>query len=124
LNMAIKERIKRLGELCLKMPDLDIANETSERLMNQKNDLRERWPEMEEAYKVNKKKKGDLSLSDKFLETISRGIKISGKKYIPVIKSLSVENATQGTKWLQGIVDDITTQVLESIPSFSEKPNH
>jgi len=124
LNMAIEERINRLGELCLKMPDPDIANETSERLMNQKNDLRERWPEMEEAFKVNKIKKGDLSLRDKFLETISRGIKISGKKYIPVIKSLSVENATHGTKWLQGIVDDITTQVLESIPSFSEKLNH
>jgi bifunctional UDP-N-acetylglucosamine pyrophosphorylase / glucosamine-1-phosphate N-acetyltransferase len=124
LNMAIKERVKRLGELCLKMPDPDIANETSERLMNQKNELRDRWPEMEEVFKTNKNKEGDLNISDLFLETINREIKMSGKNYIPVIKSLSVENAIQGTKWLQGIVDDITTQVLESIPSFSEKLNH
>ena len=119
LNMAIKERVKRLSELCLKMPDPDIANETSERLMNQKNELRDRWPEMEEAFKVNKIKKGDLSLRDKFLETINRGIKMSGKNYIPVIKGLSVENANQGTKWLQGIVDNITAQIIEIMPTFN-----
>jgi UDP-N-acetylglucosamine/UDP-N-acetylgalactosamine diphosphorylase len=124
LNMAIKERVKRLSELCLKMPDPDIANETSERLMNQKNELRDRWPEMEEAFKINKIKKGDLGLRDKFLETINRGIKMSGKDYIPVIKGLSVENANQGTKWLQGIVDNITAQIIEVIPSFNRNSGH
>jgi len=124
LNMAIKERIKRLGELCLKMPDTDIGKETSERLMHQKNELRDRWLEMEEAFKTNKNKKGDLSIRDLFLETINRGIKKSGRDYIPVIKGLSVENATQGTKWLQGIVDDITAQIIEILPSFSGNHRH
>ena len=124
LNMAIEKRIKRLGELCLKMPAPDIAKETSERLMHQKNDLRDRWPEMEEAFKVNKIKEGDLNFRDQFLEMINRGIKMSGKDYIPVIKGISVENATQGTKWLQGVVDDITAQIIEIIPAFSEKLNH
>jgi len=119
LNMAIEERIKRLGELCLKMPDSDIANETSERLMHQKNELHDRWPEMEEAFKTNKDKEGDLSIRDLFLETINREINNFGSDYIPVIKGLSVENANQGTKWLQGIVDDITTQALEIIPTFN-----
>jgi bifunctional UDP-N-acetylglucosamine pyrophosphorylase / glucosamine-1-phosphate N-acetyltransferase len=119
LNMAIKERVKRLGELCLKMPDPDIANETSERLMNQKNELRDRWPEMEEVFKTNKNKEGDLNIRDLFLETINREIKMSGKNYIPVIKSLSVENTTQGTKWLQGIVDNIIAQIIEIMPTFN-----
>ena len=119
LNMAIEERVKRLSELCLKMSDPDIGKETSERLMHQKNELRNKWPEMEEAFKTHKNREGDLSTRDLFLETISRGIKISGKNYIPVIKSLSVENATQGTKWLQGVVDDITAQIIEIIPAFS-----
>jgi len=123
LNMALKERVKRLGDLCLKMPDLDIAKKTSERLMRQKNELRDRWPEMEEAFKTHKNKKGDLSIRDLFLETINRGIKKSGSDYIPVIKGLSVENATQGTKWLQGIVDNITAQIIEIIPSFSKNLN-
>ena len=124
LNMAIKERVKRLGELCLKMPDLDIAKKTSERLMRQKNELRERWPEMEEAFKTNKNKEGDLSIRDLFLETINREIKMSGENYIPVIKSLSVENATQGTKWLQGIADNITAQIIEIMPTFNGKSRH
>ncbi len=124
LNMAIKERVKRLGELCLKMPDLDIAKKTSERLMRQKNELRERWPKMEEAFKTNKNKEGDLSIRDLFLETINREIKMSGENYIPVIKSLSVENATQGTKWLQGIVDNITAQIIEIMPTFNGKSRH
>ncbi|TET48467.1 MAG: hypothetical protein E3J58_06475 [Actinomycetota bacterium] len=124
LNMAIEERVKRLGELCLKMPDPDIVKETSEGLMHQKNKLRDRWPEMEEAFKVNEIKEGDLSIRDLFLETINRGIKKSGRDYIPVIKGLSVENATQGTKWLQGIVDDITAQIIEIIPTFNGNSGH
>lgn len=124
LNMAIEERVKRLGELCLKVPDPDIGKETSERLTRQKNELRDRWSEMEEAFKTHKNKKGDLSIRDLFLETINSGIKKSGKDYIPAIKGLSVENATQGTKWLQGIVDDITAQVIEIIPSFSGNSRH
>jgi len=124
LNMAIEERVKRLGELCLKMPDPDIGKETSERLMHQKNELRDRWPEMEELFKTNKNKKGDRSIRDLFLETIDRGIKKSGRDYIPVIKGLSVENANNGTKWLQGIVDDITAQMIEIIPSFSGNSGH
>jgi len=119
LNMAIEERVKRLGELCLKMPDPDIAKETSERLMRQKNELRDRWPEMEDVFKTHKNKKGDLSTRDLFLEKINRGIKKSGRDYIPVIKGLSVENVTQGTKWLQGIVDGITSQIIEIIPNFN-----
>jgi len=124
LNMAIKERINRLGELCLKMPDPDIGKETSERLMHQKDELRDRWPEMEEAFKTHKNKEGDLSIRDLFLETINRGIKKFGRDYIPVIKGLSVENTTPGTKWLQCIVDDITAQIIEIIPAFSGNPRH
>ena len=122
LNMAIKERVKRLGELCLKMPDLDIAKETSEKLMRQKKELRDRWPEMKDAFKANKE--GDLSVRGLFLEAITRGIRNSGNDYIQVIKSLSFKNAAQGTKWLQGIVDDITAQAIEIIPSFDGNQGH
>lgn len=123
LNLTIEERIKRLGELCLKLPDQDIAKETSERLIRQKNELRERWPEMEEAFKTHKNKEGYLSIRDLFLETINRGINKSGRDYIPVIKGLSVKNANQGAQWLQEVVNDITAQVIEIIPSFGKGTN-
>jgi len=119
LSMAIKERVNRLGELCLKMPNPEITKDTSEKLMRQKNELHNRWPEMEDAFKTCQNKEGDIGLKDKFLETINRAITKSGKNYIPAIKSLSPANATQGTKWLQGIVDDIATQIIEMIPTFN-----
>jgi len=124
LNIAIKERITRLGQLCLKMPDPEIGKETSERLMRQKNELRDRWPEMEDAFKTHENKEDDLRIRDSFLETINRGIKMTGKDYIPVIKGLSSEDTNRGTRWLQGIVDDITAQVLEIIPTFSGKSGY
>jgi len=124
LNIAIKERITRLGQLCLKMPDPEIRKETSERLMRQKNELRDRWPEMEDAFKTHENKEDDLRIRDSFLETINRGIKMTGKDYIPVIKGLSSEDTNRGTRWLQGIVDDITAQVLEIIPTFSGKSGY
>ena len=119
LNIAIKERITRLGQLCLKMPDPEIEKETSERLMRQKNELRDRWPEMEDAFKIHENKEDDLSIRDSFLETINRGIKMTGKDYIPVIKGLSSEDTNIGTRWLQGIVDGITAQIVEIIPNFN-----
>jgi len=119
LNMVIKERVKRLGELCLKMPDFDIAKETSEKLMRQKKDLRDRWSEIEDTLKTAQNQEGNLNIRDLFLEAINRGIRNSGSDYIQVIKNLSLENAIQGTKWLQGIVDDITTQIIKIIPSFN-----
>ena len=96
LNMAIKERVKRLGELCLKMPDLDIAKETSEKLMRQKKELRDRWPEMKDVFKASKE--GDQGIRDSFLEVINREIKEFGRDYIQVIQNISVKNAALGTK--------------------------
>ncbi|MCP4372413.1 MAG: protein GlmU, partial [Deltaproteobacteria bacterium] len=102
LNMAIKERVKRLGELCLKMPDFDISKETSEKLIRQKNELHDNWPEMEDMLKTIQNQEGNLNIRDLFLEAINRGIRNSGSDYIQVIKTLSLGNAIQGTKWLQG----------------------
>jgi UDP-N-acetylglucosamine/UDP-N-acetylgalactosamine diphosphorylase len=118
LVMAINERVNRLGELCLKMPDPEIARETSDKLMRQKNELRDRWPEIKDALKESKE--GDLSLRDPFLENINRGINEFGRDYIPVIKNLSGKNSALGTNWLQGLVDDVTTQIIDLIPTFNE----
>ena len=47
---------------------------------------------------------------DKFLETVHRGIKRTGKDYIAVIQGLAATDSRTGTQWLQGIVDDIMTE--------------
>ena len=85
--------------------------------MGQKKELRDRWPEMKDAFLASKE--GDLSLRDSFLEAINRAIQKSGRDYIPVIKNLSVKNTALGTKWLQGIVDDFSAQTIDMIPTFN-----
>ena len=67
---------------------------------------------------------GDQATRDSFLEVINHAIKESGRDYIPVIKNISVKNAALGTKWLQGIVDDISVQAIGMIPTFNGNSRH
>jgi len=89
LNMAIRERIKRLELLCLQ-------KET--RLSN-------KWPAMEADLISRQNSQGDTGLRDAFLEKIAAGIENFGKDYITVIKNLKDGDAEIGTRWLQGIVE-------------------
>jgi len=124
LNMAFDERIKRFKELCQKMPESvracqKIAKEqASQQDLDQKNELYNRWPELEESFSVQRSTEDKEGFSDMFLEKIFSGIKTSGKDYISVIKGLDVEGTETGTRWLQGIVDRITAEAIKIIPSF------
>ena len=122
--MAIDERIKRLKALSQKMPDSvrvyqnHTKEDASSLLLRQKQELYERWSELEEHFKKQRNTEGETSLRDIFLEKIHFGIKTLGKDYISVIKGIEVEDTKFGTNWLQGIVDNVTAQALKIIPSF------
>jgi UDP-N-acetylglucosamine/UDP-N-acetylgalactosamine diphosphorylase len=124
LNMVFDERIKRFKELCRKMQESGraykkIPNEkASQQVLDNKNELYKRWPVLEESFSLHRSAEDKEGLRDPFLEKIFSGIKTSGKDYISVIKGLDVEDAETGTRWLQGIVDRITTEILNIIPSF------
>ena len=124
LNMVFDERIKRFKELCRKMQESGRANKkipnekASQQVLNQRNELYNRWPELEESFSVHRIAEDNEGLRDPFLEKIFSGIKTSGKDYISVIKGLDVEDTETGIRWLQGIVDRITAEILKIIPSF------
>jgi len=113
LNMAIDERIKRFKDLCDKMD-----NKPSSIVARQKHELYSMRIRLEESFAELRDNAGDQALRDVFLERIDAGIKKWGKDYITVIKGLESKDSKTGTMWLQGIVDDITTKLLEIIPSF------
>ncbi len=98
LDMGINERIKQLKKLC-------------ERL----NTIAGRWPEMEESISIGQNEQGDTVLRDAFLEKIHNSISNIGKDYITVIKELHADEAAQGTRWVQGIVDHISAEILKII---------
>ena len=124
LIMVYDERIKRFKELCKKMQESGraykkIPNEkASQQVLDQKNELYTMWPELEESFRVLRIAEDKEGLRDPFLEKIFSGIKTSGKDYISVIKGLGVEDTETGTRWLQGIVDRITAEIIKIIPSF------
>ena len=107
IRTAIEERIKRLEAVCLKTPQT----------AREKPELCGRWPDLNESFKIHRKKEGDTGLRDKFLDSVSRGISARGKDYIAVIQGLAAEDSEIGTQWLQGIVDGLTTEARRILPS-------
>ena len=124
LNMAIEERNKRLKALSQKMPDsIKIYQKTakdkaSPLVLQQKKEFYEKWSELETTFRVHRAAADNRELREMFMEKIQVGIKTYGKDYISVIKGLDVKDAEIGTRWLQGIVDTVTAEVLKIIPSF------
>jgi bifunctional UDP-N-acetylglucosamine pyrophosphorylase / glucosamine-1-phosphate N-acetyltransferase len=125
LKSNICERTHRLGQFCLKLPDSAARLQSSSkadnsRLIRQKYELFEKWPELEDFLEQQLDNEGDAETKDMFLNTIASAVKRQGKRYLPVIKELTPEEADIGTKWLQGILDGIMKGVLAFIPSFNQ----
>jgi hypothetical protein len=117
LNRAIDERIVRLKDFYSKIPDDDPLKEEASAHFNPKKEHDDRWPQIEAFLRTQEVCQGNTALRDKFLEKITIRIKNSKKDYITAIKGLPKEGVEQGTRWLQGIVDEITTGTLEIIQS-------
>jgi UDP-N-acetylglucosamine/UDP-N-acetylgalactosamine diphosphorylase len=124
IEMVISERIKRLKELADKMPrSIELYTKMmKENVLQTQQDLRreifEQWPNIEEFLTDSYKKGGNLEKRDEFLDLIQQKIDEKGKHYIEVIKGLGNAGATIGTEWLHGLVDEITNQIPNIIPSL------
>jgi len=124
LSMAVDERIGRLKTLSQKMPASVKAYQkfakenASPQILKQKNELYNKWAEMEDYFSSLKNIEVEENLKDLFLETIRLGIINTSKNYISVITKLKSEDKKRGSRWLQGIVDHIVDGVLKIIPSF------
>jgi UDP-N-acetylglucosamine/UDP-N-acetylgalactosamine diphosphorylase len=104
VQSAIDERLRRLKELAEKIK----AGEGDPVLA-------EAWPELEATLVAQQENKGDRRLADSFKESVLSAINRSGKDYIAVTQALNVEQAGQGTDWLQGIVDQTVADAFKVI---------
>ncbi|MFQ5486800.1 MAG: hypothetical protein ACE5DO_15910, partial [Desulfobacterales bacterium] len=77
------------------------------------------WFRIEELFDDLRPYEGNKKTKEMCLESIARGIKESGKNYLQVIKNLEPSEAKLGTKWLQGIVDHLVSEILTIMPSLS-----
>ncbi|UCF95464.1 MAG: protein GlmU [Desulfobacterales bacterium] len=125
LNLAIAERITRLkafyrpgseGEGATPRNGQDAQSSCSaDRRCPERNGA---WPQLEEVFERQKHFEGNQNLRDSFLKSVEQGITRSGKTYIAVIQGLKKADSEVGTQWLQGIVDHITDEALQAMPSY------
>ncbi|MFC1798611.1 protein GlmU [Thermodesulfobacteriota bacterium] len=123
-DMAFAERLNRLQQLSEKMPfSIERYRKAAPQkgagsLVQQKQELFERWPILKNSLSKLLKYEGDIELRDAFLESIQRGVRSSGNVYIDVIKRLPEMDKISATRWLQGIIDHVVGESLRMIPSF------
>jgi UDP-N-acetylglucosamine/UDP-N-acetylgalactosamine diphosphorylase len=123
LNRAISERVNRLGALGNKIQKNTAAQKNRKgsqpsRALQQIQELYQNWPQLEDLLKPKKADMGASSLRDRFVEEVQQAIERTGLDYISVIQNLDPSAAAIGTRWLQGIVDQVTNDALNLIPSF------
>ncbi|MFZ0727911.1 MAG: protein GlmU [Desulfobacterales bacterium] len=119
-HVAVEERIERLGELMQKIAEqeLDPQNNRSESHSSQEG-FSGCWSELKSFLTDNLKREGAIALRDPFLKIISKELDLKGKRYLTTIKGLSPNSSALGTRWLQGIVTDVTEGAFHIIPGLN-----
>ncbi|HPR50760.1 MAG TPA: UDP-N-acetylglucosamine pyrophosphorylase [Deltaproteobacteria bacterium] len=125
LDMALDERIKRFKALAEKMPE-SISQYTSvmkdaasSSLISKKQGLADNWKQAESAFDSLRSFSGDDNLRETFLSMIVREMEERGTPYIETIQGLKEDTRTRGTAWLQGIVDEVNSRIMENLPMFA-----
>jgi UDP-N-acetylglucosamine/UDP-N-acetylgalactosamine diphosphorylase len=123
LNRAISERMTRLEVLGNKIHSSVEAQKSSKGVQSsgaftQNQELYQRGSDLKDLFERLKSEKGDAGQRDSFLKIVHTGIEETGLDYISVIQGLAPSDAAIGTQWLQGIVDRVTDETLNLIPSF------
>ena len=123
LQMAVDERIVRLSELVHKLLEQETEDEENSSESNSLQKGHENWlPELESFLRENRNREGDNALRDRFLEIICKECDQIGKHYLRVIKGLTPEATGPGTRWLQGIVNEVTDGAFQIIPFLNAQP--
>jgi UDP-N-acetylglucosamine/UDP-N-acetylgalactosamine diphosphorylase len=124
LDMAFKERIKRLGDVAGKMPEsieLLQGKDLSGNVIEKKKEFMNKWDDMERTFKDALEYEGDSANRDKFLDSVNEGIRLKGSGYIEAIKGLGEGGSAAGVLWMQGIVDEVCRKTWSLLPSVDIK---
>ncbi|HUH64822.1 MAG TPA: UDP-N-acetylglucosamine pyrophosphorylase [Syntrophales bacterium] len=119
---AIDERLKRLGDMSLKMEtsvELSrkvLKKKADDKLLKQKREFCQNWLHLEEALAGGEEAKVGRGMRDSFIKTVQKRMKAE-TNYVAAIQGLDQDARKNGTAWLRDIVDDIINRVLSHLPS-------
>lgn len=126
LDMAVNERIKRLGALADRMPEaIELYKETagdkaSEKLLSQKQALHGQWDKMLSIMERQGSSEEETGRREQFLKIIEKGIEESGRDYLRVIQSLTPEDALAGSEWLQEVMNKFLQKMSDALPEIGK----
>ena len=124
IQLITQERIERLDQLFGKMPlsiqkYIDIYHmDPGAKIMLQQNELFANRNAVKDCLVSMQAYTGDTALRDSFLSRVAQASQKHHKNYIETIQSLDPESKKTGSDWLQGIVDNTLSKILEILPSF------
>lgn len=125
LDIAIEERIIRFKALSEKMETsillgMNVPGKSGrERLFRQKKEFSNNWSKLEAAFMGGQEKTVALEKRDAFIKSVHKTMK-DNSAYTEVIRGLEKEVSDLGTTWLQDIVNQVTSEALNHIPSFRD----
>ncbi len=126
IDLGIKERVKRLLAFAEKLPESariharERGGEESGRAGKRKEELYQARHRLGDLFLAARDKDTAEKLREPFLAAVRRKRGESGGSYIEVIQGLAPGDAAAGTRWLQGVVEEITSAALEIIPGFRD----
>ncbi|TXT64990.1 MAG: hypothetical protein BAJALOKI1v1_490017 [Promethearchaeota archaeon] len=124
IELVFNERIKRLGQLADKMKkSIELyksvrGDNTSELLLNQKNELMTNYQQIESILREEESYLGNEDLKTEFLEHLDNILKNENNKYTKIIKHLNENVRNAGIAWLNSIIEETRNKVLKYLPSF------
>lgn len=127
VEMAINERLKRLDAFSEKLMASakkyreQMKEKASERLLSQKHEFHEKWPELKVTMTNGEGEEVLQKFKDTFSSSIQGRIKTFGKDYLAVINGLDGPEQDIGTQWLQGVVDTVCRKAFELLPGCGLK---
>ena len=127
LDMAVDERLRRLGQVAERMPrSIEISESLSsgrgsQGAVSRMREFLNRWPEIEGTIREGLSIEAEGPQKDALLAGIERVIKERGKDYPAAIRELKDTESGAGTAWLQDLVDQIVLKVQALLSGFGRK---
>lgn len=124
LDMAVEERIKRLGALAMKMKEslrlyASLMKEgVNPALVTQKKELFENWGAVEEELGALRGYTGEEALRDDFLAELITGASDKARGYVKSVQAFDPHAREMGTCWLHEIVSHVEESIYSLIPSY------
>jgi bifunctional UDP-N-acetylglucosamine pyrophosphorylase/glucosamine-1-phosphate N-acetyltransferase len=127
LQIAKEERIKRLKDMATKMVASPDKEKGKAKTIKAKQEFYEKGKLLEELLASDAGKTAGEKKRDQFLKAFVKHRKEHGGTYIEVIQSLPPAVSTEGTRWLDAIVNMICSQtgkVLPGLNMFKTNPSN